>query len=64
MDQETKRLREEGCAPKPVDVKLMLPAIGDVRETLADQIVNDMKLPPRLPIYLTKEEVSVNEEEV
>ena len=64
MDQETKQLREQGCAPKLVDVKLLLPAIGDVRETLADQIVNDIKLPPRLPIYPTKDEVSVNKEEV
>lgn len=57
-DEETKKLHEEGCAPKPqglVKIKVERQP-EDVRETLADQIVDGVRLPPRLPIYSIKEE--------
>lgn len=55
-DDETKKLHQEGCAPKPMEVKPIV-IYDDVRETLADQIVDDIKLPPRLPIYPIKQEI-------
>lgn len=55
-DEETKKLYQEGCAPKPVEVKPII--VNDyIRETLADQIVDNIKLPPRLPIYPIKQEI-------
>lgn len=67
-DAETKKLYQEGCAPKvkpvePAIVKPPAPPPQDIRETLADQIVDDIRLPPRLPIYPIKEEVTDNIEE-
>lgn len=59
IDAETKKLHEEGCAPKSVPIEQMkapLPPPQDIRETLADQITDDIKLPQRLPIYTIKEE--------
>lgn len=61
-DAETKKLYQEGCAPKAkpiepvVNAKPVIPPPQDIRETLADQIVDDIKLPPRLPIYPIKQE--------
>lgn len=60
-DEETKKLYQEGCAPKaapliPVDVKPVLPIPEDLRYTLADQIVDGVRLPPRLPIDIVKKE--------
>jgi len=51
-DEETKKLYAEGCAPKPTPniPKIETPK-QDLRETLADQIDGDIKLPARLPIY-------------
>lgn len=66
-DAETKKLYQEGCAPKaqPVDIKPVIPPPQDIRETLADQIVDGVRLPPRLPIYTVKEEkLDVKEEKV
>ncbi|KAJ8957630.1 hypothetical protein NQ318_017519 [Aromia moschata] len=59
-----KKLYEEGCAPKaaPVLPKAMSPP-RDFRETIADQIEADIKLPQRLPIYLPKQE-KLDEEKV
>ncbi|XP_022921320.1 RNA-binding motif protein, X-linked 2-like [Onthophagus taurus] len=54
IDNETRKLHEEGCAPRVVDVKPVIKREDEFRETLADQIVNDIKLPPRLPIYVTE----------
>lgn len=62
IDAETKKLREEGCAPKSIPIepiKAPLPPPQDIRETLADQITDDIKLPQRLPIYTIKEEPAV-----
>ncbi|KAF5275072.1 hypothetical protein FQA39_LY07009 [Lamprigera yunnana] len=65
-DAETKRLHTEGCAPKVEPLPLLsirepkpvvLPP-QDLRETLVDQIANDIKLPMRLPIYTVKDETS------
>ncbi|KAL3288610.1 hypothetical protein HHI36_003047 [Cryptolaemus montrouzieri] len=58
LDAETKKLYEEGCAPE-AEVPVVKPPVievapQDVRETLADQINADIKLPPRLPIYPIK----------
>lgn len=61
-DPETKRLHEEGCAPKlqPIprqEVRVPKePPPQDLRETLVDQIASDIKLPMRLPIYTVKDE--------
>ncbi|KAK9884374.1 hypothetical protein WA026_005323 [Henosepilachna vigintioctopunctata] len=57
-DLETKKLYEEGCAPKPEPLKIINPLQEpqDVRETLADQIHASIKLPARLPIYPIKTE--------
>lgn len=65
---ETKKLYQEGCAPtvipvEPINVKPVVPPPQDIRETLADQIVDDIKLPLRLPIYTVKEEVTDRIEE-
>ncbi|KAK4884937.1 hypothetical protein RN001_001208 [Aquatica leii] len=65
-DAETKRLHEEGCAPKavplapppPREPKLIKMQPQDLRETLVDQIASDIKLPMRLPIYTVKDEIS------
>ncbi|KAK9745434.1 RNA recognition motif [Popillia japonica] len=61
-DEETKKLYQEGCAPKPVEVKPVV-SNNDLRETLADYIVDDIKLPPRLPIYPIKQEIKTEKEE-
>lgn len=66
-DAETKKLYQEGCAPtaKPVEPTTVKPVVPpqDIRETLADQIVDDIRLPLRLPIYPIKEEVTDKIEE-
>ncbi|XP_050312376.1 RNA-binding motif protein, X-linked 2 [Anthonomus grandis grandis] len=55
--EETKKLHAEGCAPKAepiVPKKEIKPESMEnmlVRETLADQIEGEIKLPARLPIY-------------
>ncbi|XP_066257455.1 RNA-binding motif protein, X-linked 2-like [Euwallacea similis] len=53
--EETRKLYDEGCAPKtvaPVVVKVEPPSTREnIRETLVDQIEQDIKLPARLPIY-------------
>ncbi|KAG5886806.1 hypothetical protein JTB14_031449 [Gonioctena quinquepunctata] len=54
-DEETKQLYSEGCAPKPVSIARKTPP-RDLRETIADQIKADIKLPQRLPIYPIKQE--------
>lgn len=58
-DEETKKLYQEGCAPKakPINIPLIPKKKNDdLRETLADHIVADIKLPARLPIYSVKKE--------
>ncbi|EFA06628.1 RNA-binding motif protein, X-linked 2 [Tribolium castaneum] len=67
-DAETKKLYDEGCAPKAVPVQVPVKAPvkiktdpDDFRETLADQINSEIKLPERLPIYTIKKE-KVDEE--
>lgn len=54
-DEAAKVMPPPTTAAAPV-VKVETPLIDDARETLADQIVGDIKLPPRLPIYPIKEE--------
>lgn len=59
-DDETKQLYGEGCAPKNESIrppKAKTPPFNDFRETIADQIVADIKLPARLPIYPIKQEI-------
>lgn len=60
-DEATKQLHQEGCAPKleavqTQEVKPFVMEPQDLRETLADQISGDIKLPMRLPIYTVKDE--------
>lgn len=67
-DAETKKLYEEGCAPKAVPVQVAIKGPikadpDDFRETLADQINSEIKLPARLPIYTVKKEKLDEEEE-
>lgn len=62
-DDVTKRLHEEGCAPKaepiiPPELKPIKLEPMDLRETLADQISSDIKLPMRLPIYTIRDDTS------
>lgn len=65
-----KNAREEAAkampppAPATPVLKVETPLLTDVRETLADQIVGDIKLPPRLPIYPIKEENKSSTEKV
>nr|CAI5831319.1 unnamed protein product [Callosobruchus analis] len=56
-DDDTKKLYSEGCAPKAVPIlpKSRTPP-EDIRETIADVIQSDIKLPQRLPIYDIKQE--------
>lgn len=66
-DEETKKLYQEGCAPKAkpierVDVKPVVLPPQDIRETLADQIVDGVRLPARLPIYTIKQEHEIKTE--
>ncbi|KAL1513740.1 hypothetical protein ABEB36_003110 [Hypothenemus hampei] len=63
---ETKQLHTEGCAPKPIPIKSVVKselANMYVRETLADQIEHDIKLPVRLPIYQHIKEENVSHTE-
>ncbi|KAH1015415.1 U2 snRNP component ist3 [Dendroctonus ponderosae] len=73
-NEETKRLYAEGCAPKVLPPPPVAAAAvktepsglqGLVRETLADQIEGEIKLPARLPIYshLKAEKMSDTESE-
>lgn len=68
-DAETKKLYQEGCAPKSVPPKPPTPPpqpikpsvipqtpVEDLRYTLADTIVDGVRLPPRLPIDIVKKE--------
>ncbi|KAJ8930612.1 hypothetical protein NQ314_016525 [Rhamnusium bicolor] len=61
-DEETKRLYAEGCAPKAENpVRKTISPPRDFRETIADQIEADIKLPARLPIYPLKQENTEDE---
>lgn len=69
-DAETKKLYQEGCAPKaasvppePVKPEIPPPPAEDLRYTLADQIVDGVRLPPRLPIDIVKIEKMSDEEQ-
>lgn len=70
-DAETKKLYQEGCAPKvapvvPEPEKPTAPPATpseDWRYTLADQIVDGVRLPPRLPIDIVKKEKLSDEEQ-
>lgn len=64
-DAEVKKLHEEGCAPKPIIEKTVISMQNEeIRETLADQITADIRLPKRLPIYTIKDEPKSEEEDV
>lgn len=60
-DDKTKQLYAEGCAPTPTPVPVLREKTPprDFRETIADQIKADIKLPERLPIRPLKEEFIV-----
>ncbi|CAH1110493.1 unnamed protein product [Psylliodes chrysocephalus] len=63
-DEETKELNLKGCAPEYISIVKKSPP-RDYRETIADQIEADIKLPLRLPIYPIKtenDEVKVKKE--
>lgn len=64
---ETKNLYADGCAPKVTLSRIPSPP-RDFRETIADQIQADIKLPARLPIYPIREKseeaVEVKKEKV
>lgn len=70
-DAETKKLYQEGCAPKtepPAPPQPLKPAappvpVDDLRYTLADTIVDGVRLPPRLPIHPVKREKLSDEEQ-
>lgn len=49
LDDETKLLHKEGCAPK-----LQIP-IEQIKRELAPVIVGGVRLPPRLPIKIEPE---------
>lgn len=51
LDDETRQLHEEGCAPK-----LQLPPSQIKREEPTEEIVGGVKLPMRLPIRDVKRE--------
>ncbi|XP_018574304.1 RNA-binding motif protein, X-linked 2 [Anoplophora glabripennis] len=53
-EEETKKLYVEGCAPQ-INVRRIPSPPTDFRETIADQIEADIKLPARLPIYPIRE---------
>lgn len=58
LDEETKRLQTEGCAPKP-----QLPPEAIKREPAADNnIIGGIRLPQRLPIGKVKTENEIKEE--
>jgi RNA-binding motif X-linked protein 2 len=68
-DAETKKLYEEGCAPKPVPVQVPIKGPvkvkkdpDDFRETLVDLVASEIKLPARLPIYTVKQEKKDDDE--
>lgn len=54
-DEKTKQLYAEGCAPVAATTIHKSPP-RDFRETIADQIEADIKLPERLPIRPIKQE--------
>ncbi|KAF7265184.1 hypothetical protein GWI33_021377 [Rhynchophorus ferrugineus] len=64
-DEETKKLYSDGCAPKalPIAPKIEKPPPIDVRETIADQIQGELKLPARLPIYTNIKSEKVSDQE-
>lgn len=57
LDEETKRLQTEGCAPKP-----QLPPEAIKREPADDNIVGGVRLPQRLPIRTVKSESEIKKE--
>ena len=57
LDDETRRLHEEGCAPKA-----QLP-IDQIKRETEDNIVGGVRLPPRLPISRVKAEPNVKTEQ-
>ncbi|CAH0550060.1 unnamed protein product [Brassicogethes aeneus] len=65
-DEETEQLYREGCAPKAVAPLALRPKTPpmDFRETIADVISGEIKLPSRLPIYPIKQEIKDDGEEV
>lgn len=52
MDDETRLLHTEGCAPKP-----QLNADQIKREEIKTEVVDGIRLPPRLPIACPKVEI-------
>lgn len=57
LDEETKRLQTEGCAPKP-----QLPPEAIKKEKADDNIVGGVRLPQRLPIGKIKSESEIKKE--
>lgn len=57
LDEETKRLQTEGCAPKP-----QLPPEAIKREPDDDNAVGGVRLPKRLPIGKIKSESDIKKE--
>lgn len=57
LDEETKRLQTEGCAPKP-----QLPPEAIKKEPADDNIVGGVRLPQRLPIGKIKSEGEIKKE--
>lgn len=67
-DEETKKLYNEGCAPKIPSITPFIEPIKvkteDFRETLVDLVDSEIKLPQRLPIDPVKKEKIEEEKEV
>lgn len=57
IDEETKRLRMEGCAPK-----LQLPPEEIKKEPMDSDVVGGVRLPQRLPIGRIKQEQEIKME--
>lgn len=57
LDEETKRLQTEGCAPKP-----QLPPEAIKKEIIDDDIVGGVRIPQRLPIGKIKSESTIKTE--
>lgn len=57
LDDETKRLHMEGCAPKP-----QLPVEQIKKESVDDEIVGGVRLPQRLPIENIKIKTEIKKE--
>lgn len=57
LDEETKRLQTEGCAPK-----LQLPPEAIKREPGDDNVIGGIRIPQRLPIGKIKSENEIKKE--